>query len=252
MTKSSIQILAFMFLVGGINFLLPREASAVSFAIIGLVSAVVFIGYLVKHKLHHDVLRGLFLSVVVMALALIPILGFLVIIGFLIYNMRRAIDGLKSLLPEVIASLVLYALLFSRIIFDVHTPAVIASLGVAYVIAAAVYCRRLAGLSSEQAFFRMSVMWLSVPFFILTVMSIVSALGNLFRTIGSSISRTIITPQTVSGHMRGALKIDAYSRNVTSTITTTVTQTVPGVGTLTATAAGDIAQKVKTEKTKQS
>lgn len=250
MTKSSIQIFAFMLLVGGINFLMPREAASISAAIIALFSGAFFIFYLVKNKLHHDVLRGLLLSVAVMAVALIPILGFVIIIGFLIYNMSRAIDGLKCLLPDVIASLILYGLLFSRVLFDVQTPTVIVSLGLMYVVAAAVYCRRLTGLSSEHAFFRMSVMWLSVPFAILTVMSIISALGNLFRTVGSSISRTIITPQTVAGHMRGALKIDAYSRNVTSTITTTVTQTVPGVVTLTATAAADIAQKVKSEKTK--
>jgi hypothetical protein len=94
----------------------------------------------------------------------------------------------------------------------------------------------------------MSVMWLSIPFAALTIISIVSALGNLFRTVSSTITRSVISPQMVSAHMRGGIPIDAYTRNITTSVTSTVTHLAPGAGVITAGVTGDLAQKVKTEK----
>jgi len=247
MSQAGIPCLAFMILIGCLSFFLPPEAVAISISIVVLFAGPYFLYYLFKHNLHHDIIRGFLLSLLVMALGMIPVLGWIAIIGFLIYNIARAVDGLKSLVPDALVSIVIYALLCARVMFDIHTPLAIAGLAFAYLAVAVLYCRTLDHLEPELAWFKLSIMFLAIPFCVLTVVSIVSALGNLFRTVGSSLTRTLITPQTVSGHMRNGMRIDAYTRNITTTVTTTVTHTVPSVGTITATAAADVAQKVKDE-----
>ena len=247
MNKSAYLCLAFMIAVGGLSFFLQPEAALASIALIAVFSCGYFVFYLVRNNLHHGIIKGLLLSLLVMALAVIPVLGWIVLIGFVIYNISKALDGLKSLMPDVLASVVIYGLLFARLAFDIRDPLAIGGLAVAYLIAAIVYCRSLNGLSTEHALFKMSVMWLSMPFAALTIISIVSALGNLFRTVSSTITRTVISPQMVSAHMRGGVAIDAYTRNISSTVTSTVTNIAPGAGVITAGVTGEVAQRVKKE-----
>lgn len=247
MNKSAYLCLAFMIAVGGLSFFLQPEAALASIALIAVFSCGYFVFYLVRNNLHHGIIKGLLLSLLVMALAVIPVLGWIVLIGFVIYNISKALDGLKSLMPDVLASVVIYGLLFARLAFDIRDPLAIGGLAVAYLSAAIVYCRSLNGLSTEHALFKMSVMWLSMPFAALTIISIVSALGNLFRTVSSTITRTVISPQMVSAHMRGGVAIDAYTRNISSTVTSTVTNIAPGAGVITAGVTGEVAQRVKKE-----
>ncbi|MEN1831960.1 hypothetical protein AAIM60_03705 [Pseudomonas lijiangensis] len=249
MNQSGYLCLAFMIIVGCLSFFLQPEAAGVSFALIGLFSCGYFVYFLIKNNLHHGIIRGLLLSVLVMALAVIPVLGWIVVIGFVIYNISKAVDGLKSLIPDVLTSVVIYGLLFSRLAFDIRDPVAIAALAAAYLIASIVYCRSLSELPTPSALFKMSIMWLSIPFAALTVISIVSALGNLFRTISSTITYTVMRPQVVSAHMRGGMPIDSYTRNISTTVNQTVTRVVPGVsGVVTTSMAGEVAQKVKEEK----
>lgn len=248
MNKSGYLCLAFMIAVGGMSFFLPPEAALASFGLIALFSFGYFVFYLIRNNLHHGIIKSLLLSVLVMALAVIPVLGWIVIIGFVIYNIAKALDGLKSLIPDVLASLVIYSLLGARLAFDIRDPMAIAVLAGVYLIASIVYCRSLNGLSTEHALFKMSVMWLSIPFAALTIISIVSALGNLFRTVSSTITRSVISPQMVSAHMRGGIPIDAYTRNISTSVTSTVTSITPGAGIIAAGVTGEVAQNVKKEK----
>lgn len=248
MNKSGYLCLAFMIAVGGMSFFLQPEAVLASLALIALFSFGYFVFYLIKNNLHHGIIKGLLLSVVVLIIGFIPVLGWIVVIGFVIYNISKALEGLKSLMPDVLASVVIYGLLCARLAFDIRDPMAIAALVGAYLIAAILYCRSLNGLSTEHALFKMSVMWLSIPFAALTIISIVSALGNLFRTVSSTITRTVLTPQMVSAHMRGGVPIDAYTRNISSTVTNTVTNIAPGAGVITAGVTGEVAQNLKKEK----
>jgi hypothetical protein len=234
--------------VGGMSFFLQPAAALASFAVIALFSFGYFVFYLIRNNLHHGIIKSLLLSVLVLAIGFIPVLGWIVIIGFVIYNISKALEGLKSLVPDVLASLVIYGLLCARLAFDIRDPLAIAAIAGLYLIASILYCRSLNGLSTEHALFKMSVMWLSIPFVALTIISIVSALGNLFRTVSSTITRTIVTPQMVSAHMRGGMPIDAYSRNISTSVTSTVTNIAPGAGVITAGVTGDLAQNVKKEK----
>ena len=247
MNKSAYLCLAFMIATGGMSFFLQPEAALASLALIALLSFGYFVFYLIRNNLHHGIIKSLLLSVLVMAIGVIPVLGWIVIIGFVIYNISKALEGLKSLMPDVLASLVIYGLLGARLAFDIRDPMAIAVLAGAYLIAAILYCRSLNGLSTEHALFKMSVMWLSIPFAALTIISIVSALGNLFRTVSSTITRTVLTPQMVSAHMRGGVPIDAYTRNISSTVTSTVTSMAPSTGVITAGVTGEVAQNLKKE-----
>lgn len=248
MNKSGYLCLAFMIAVGGMSFFLQPEAALASLAMIALFSFGYFVFYLIRNNLHHGIIKSLLLSVLVLIIGFIPILGWIVVIGFVIYNISKALEGLKSLAPDVLASIVIYGLLCARLAFDIRNPMAIALLAGVYLIASVLYCRSLNGLSTEHALFKMSVMWLSIPFAALTIISIVSALGNLFRTVSSTITRTIVTPQMVSAHMRGGMPIDAYTRNISSSVTSTVTSIAPGAGVITAGVTGDLAQNVKKEK----
>ncbi|WP_347906092.1 hypothetical protein [Pseudomonas purpurea] len=248
MNKSGYLCLAFMVTVGSLSFFLQPEAAALSFALIALFSCTYFVFFLLRNNLHHGLMRSLLLSVLIVAIGFIPVLGWIVLIGFVIYNISKALDGLKSLIPDVLASLLIYSLLCARLVFDIRDPAAIVALASAYLVVAILYCRSLNGLTLQVALFKMSVMWLSIPFAALTVMSIISALGNLFRTVGSTFSRTVITPQVVSGYTRGGVQVDSYLRNVSTRVTIPVTHLAPGTGTFTAAALGEVAQKVKEEK----
>lgn len=245
MNKSGSLCLAFMLAVGVLGFCLPPAAVGLAFVLIVPFSCVYFVYFLISNNLHHGIIRGLLLSVLVLAIGFIPVLGWFVVIGFVIYNLSKAVEGLKSLLPDVLASLVIYGLLCARLIFDIHHPLAIVALAVAYLIAAILYCRILNQLPLRNALFKMSIMWLSIPFAVLTIISIVSALGNLFRTVSSTFSRTIITQQTVSAHMRGGVHIDEYTRGISSTVTQTVTRVTPGVGVITAGVTGEVSQTLK-------
>lgn len=248
MNRSAYFCLAFMIAVGGMSFFLPPQTALASLAVIALFSFGYFVFYLIRNNLHHGIIKSLMLSVLVLAIGFIPVLGWIVVIGFVIYNISKALEGLKTLIPDVLASIVIYGLLCARLAFDIRDPMAIALIAGVYLIASILYCRSLNGLSTEHALFKMSVMWLSIPFAALTIISIVSALGNLFRTVSSTITRTIVSPQMVSAHMRGGVAIDAYTRNISSSVTSTVSNIAPGAGVITAGVTGDLAQNVKIEK----
>ena len=248
MNGSGYQCLILMIIVGCPAFFLPPEVAGASIGLIALFSFSYFVYFLIKNDLHHNLIRGIALSLLVMALGVIPFVGWILIIGFVIYNIGRALEGLKSLLPDILASSAIYGILLARFVLDVHDPLAIAGLITTYLVASFFYSRTLDGLATPNAFFKMSIMWLSIPFAALTIISIVSALGNLFRTISTTITQTVVTPQVVSAHMRGGVTIDAYTRNISKTVIRTVTEVAPGAGVVTAGVTGEVAQKVSEEK----
>lgn len=229
-------------------FFLPPEIAGASILSIALLSFGYFVYFLIKNDLHHGIIGGILLSFFVMALGVIPFIGWIVIICFVLYNIGRALEGLRSLFPDVLASLVIYGILTARFAFDIRDLMALATLAGCYLVASVIYSRSLNQLATQNALFKLSIMWLSIPFAALTIISIVSALGNLFRTISTTVTRTVVTPQMVSAHMRAGTAVDAYTRNISKTVTSTVTQVVPGAGVVTAGVAGELAQKVSQEK----
>ncbi|MBF8733130.1 hypothetical protein IRZ59_22115 [Pseudomonas guariconensis] len=250
MQKSGYLCLAFMIAVGFPSFFLDREMMTASLLAIAAFSFGYFVFYLIRHKLYHGMLQGILLSLLVIAFSFVPVLGWIVLIGFVLYNIAKALEGLKVLVPDVLVSALIYGLLTARVAFDVRDLLAISVLAMIYLCVCVQYCRRLQGLGTELALFKMSIMWLSIPFVVLTIVSIVSALGNLFRTVSSTFTRTILTPQTVSAHMRAGVQVAEYTRHVQSSVTQTVTQVLPGAGATIAGASGGLAGDVKQAKGK--
>ncbi|WP_024764872.1 hypothetical protein [Pseudomonas nitroreducens] len=90
MNKSGYLCLTLMLAVGGPSFFLPPEISGAAIASIALLSFVYFVYFLIKNDLHHNIIGGILLSFLVMALGVIPVIGWIIVLGFVIYNIGRA------------------------------------------------------------------------------------------------------------------------------------------------------------------
>lgn len=233
--------------VGGLNFLLPPKDFLLSLTLVALLSFGYFVFFLVRNNLHQDIIRSVLVSMLIFVIGFIPIFGPIVVLGFVIYNISRAVDGLKSLIPDILTSIFVYGLLAARVVFDAHDDLYVMVLAGVYFLTVIAYCRTLDGLPTEQALFKMSVMWLSVPLAAMIIMSILSALGRIFRVFNTTVTSTRVLPQNVSAHMRGGVQIDAYTRNVTSTVTSNVIQVAPGSGVVAASVTGEVSKKMKEE-----
>jgi hypothetical protein len=244
MNKSGKICLAFMTFIGAITFLLPAGAALLSVTLAGLFSFGYFIYYIIYRDLHHDIIGSIVLAFLVMALVAIPIVGWLILLAFVFYNIAKALEGLKSLLPDVVTSGIIYMLLGASTALNSKDTGVLILLAVLYMAVTVFYCRQLSQLPTREALFKMSIMWLSIPFAALMIISIVSSLANLFKAISSTISRSVLTPQTVSAHMRAGVPVGEYTRNITSTVSSTVTHITPGSGALTSAVTKEIAQKI--------
>lgn len=234
--------LALMTVIGAITFLLPSGAAMLSVSLAGLFSFGYFIYYIIYRDLHHDIIGSIMLAFLVMALVAIPVIGWLVLLAFVIYNISKALEGLKSLLPDVVTSGIIYMLLGATVAVDGKHAWVLVVLAVLYMTAAVFYCLQLSRLPTREALFKMSIMWLSIPFAALMIISIFSSLANLFKAVSSTITRSVLTPQTVSAHMRAGVQVGEYTRNITSTVSSTVTQISPGSGAITSAITKEVAQ----------
>lgn len=245
MTNSGTLTFAIMMLFGAISFLTPPDGAVLSIGLACLFSFAYFVYYIIYRDLHHDIIGGVLLAFLVMALVAIPVVGWLILLAFVFYNIAKALEGLKALTPDIITSAGIYGLLCAHSFLDIKETAALIALAALYTVAAFAYCRQLNRLPLREALFKLSVMWLAIPFAVLMVISIFSSLANLFKAVGSTITRTVITPQTVSAHLRGGVEVAAYTRNIASTVTTAATTFVPGSGALTSAVTKEVAKAAK-------
>ncbi|KAA9001177.1 hypothetical protein FJU30_07995 [Affinibrenneria salicis] len=237
--------LPFMLLVGAMSFLLAPPSALIFPALAVLFSCGYFIYFIVRKGLHRDVFKALLFSLAIVLIAFIPIVGWLILIAFAIYNITQSLVGLKSLLQDIVTSALFYALLFARFIFDISSPLVITLLAIGWLALSVIYCRRLNTLPLREALFKISVMWLSIPLAALTLVSIMSSLSSLFRITSSTLSRSVINSQSVAGHIRAGGYINPYTREVTRTVSETVTRVTPGAGAVTSAVTKEVAQTVR-------
>ncbi|NIE78111.1 hypothetical protein F3J45_27160 [Pantoea sp. Ap-967] len=245
MTTSGTLTFAIMMLLGAISFLMPPDGAVLAVGLACLFSFAYFVYYIIYRDLHHDIIGGVLLALLVMALVAIPVIGWLILLAFVFYNIAKALEGLKALTPDIITSFGIYGLLCAHSFLNVKDAAAVIAFAAVYTVAALAYCRQLNRLPLREALFKLSVMWLAIPFAVLMVISIFSSLANLFKAVSSTITRTVITPQTVSAHVRSGVEVAAYTRNVTSTVTSTVTNYVPGSGAVTSAVAKEVARAAK-------
>jgi hypothetical protein len=199
-----------------------------------------FVYYLVSTGAHLTMIRGLIFSVIVLSICAITPVGWIIIIGFILYNISKSVDGIKSLLPEAIYSVILLGSLYGMS-KDSHLGNGIQTAAIAiYAITALNYCRKISklGLNTKDALFRLASMWLSIPLLLLLVASIFSSIRNMFNFSTLTTSNVIKTPQQVSAHTRviagQAVDVAEYTRHISTTVTQVQTQILPGSGAISA------------------
>lgn len=204
------------------------------------VALVYFIYYLISTGAHLSIFKGLIFSVIVLSICAFTPVGWIIIIGFILYNISKSVNGIKNLLPEAIYSAILLASLYGMS-KDSHLGDSIQLAAIAvYGLTALNYCRRISklGLNTRDALFRLSSMWLSIPLLLLLVVSIFSSIRNMFNFSTLTTSNVVRTPQQVSAHTRviggQAVDVAEYTRHVSSTVTQVQTQILPGTGAISA------------------
>ncbi len=214
-------------------FFLPE---AIIFILPGMMAFALlfFIYYLASEGHLAGMLRGMVISFILMAIAAaIPIIGWIVLICWILYNIGKAFEGIKNLLPDALLSVTLYASLLIPVIYHLNNSDsnvwLTAGCGVVYFIAAAASVGRISERSAtpKHTFFLFCVMLLSVPMIMLLIASIFASLRAAFRM--SLVKTSATLPQSVSGYTtaRGTVVAD-YTRNVTQTVVTSTI--VPGAG----------------------
>jgi hypothetical protein len=238
-----------LLILGGVVLFIP-ESIVVALPVVAGASFLYFVWYLISEGHLANILGSMIVSMVLMAIAAaIPIIGWILLLLWIFYNIAKAFESIKSLLPDAFCSAVLYGCLLFPAIQEMmspgesHTMSNIAC-GVVYVIAAGLYCSRLSQVAADtkQSLFFFSIMWLSVPIIALLIVSIVASLRAAFRTVLTPVQTVVKTPQHVSAHMRGDTPVSAYTRTVTSIKTIDVAHTLPGAGAVGAGVVGSVSQ----------
>lgn len=227
--------LGIFLLLGGVNFFYYKWDIIYSFLSIIISSFLYFIYYLIDSGEFKNILASIFFSALIMALTVIPIIGVIILILFVIYNISKALEGIKNLFPEACFSLVFYALLASKQMLKLDFSQSIISFLI-YVIAAIIYHVRLSklNLNTKTIYFRISIMFISIPLISILVISIISSLRNIFSANNYTRSSIIKTPQQVSGYTNSyGTDVASYTRNISSTVTENITQITAGSGALT-------------------
>lgn len=227
-------------------FFIPEAIFLVVPGMIGF-ALLFFIYYLASEGHLAGIVGGVVVSVILMTIAAaIPILGWIVLLCWILYNITRAYKSIQNLLPDALLSAALYASLFIPVIYqlahynDSNTWLTIGC-GVVYFFAAVACTARISERSDtpKHSLFLFSVMLLSVPMIVLLLASIVASLRAAFQT--SLVKTTVKLPQSVSGYTtaRGTVVAD-YTRNVTQTVVSSTI--VPGVGAVGASLTGSLAE----------
>lgn len=227
-------------------FFIPE---AIFLAVPGMVgfALLFFIYYLVSEGHLAGILGGIVVSVVLMVIAgAIPVIGWIVLVCWILYNIARAFESIQNLLPDALLSVALYASLLIPAIYHFNgygnsNILLTIGCGIVYFFAAVGCTVRIRDRSdtSKHSLFLFSVMLLSVPMIVLLLASIVASLRAAFQT--SLVKTTVKLPQSVSGYTtaRGTV-VSGYTRNVTQTVVTSTI--IPGGGAVGASLTGSLAK----------
>lgn len=227
-------------------FFIPEAIFLVVPGMIGF-ALLFFIYYLASEGHLASILGGIVVSVILMAIAAaIPVIGWIILICWILYNIARAFKSIQNLLPDALLSVALYASLFIPVIYqldhyDNSNTWLTIGCGIVYFIAAVGCTARISDRSDtpKHSLFLFSVMLLSVPMIVLLFASIAASLRAAFQT--SLVKTTAKLPQSVSGYTtaRGTVVAD-YTRNVTQTVVSSTL--VPGGGAIGASLTGSLAE----------
>ncbi len=166
--------------VGYCNFFVKDWEVLFSVLILSLASLIYFVYFFFKTGQAGQILTGIIITFLIMGLcAAVPIVGWIALILFVLYNISKSFENIKNLLPNAINALVIYFILFSVEIdfFDAELAMAL------YMVSVGIFAYGIEKnkFSSEVVYLRYSILFLSIPLIILSVLSIFSALRNLFN-----------------------------------------------------------------------
>lgn len=242
--------LVFAFL--GAALWIPGENALLTIPATMLGAALYFVVHLYRMGAIHEILKGLLKSLAILLCALIPVVGILILVGYVIYNVIKSLQFLAQMRQELVYSLFIYAALVAAVWLKHQGSPWFYAPAVLYVLLAVAYTRTLAQLDSATALFKLSFMLWSLPIAWITVVAAVQSLANMLRISVSTIGRSTMVTQNVSGYVRASGDVvSAYTRSVTQVLPETITQVGVGTGAVTSAIVKEASEKIAREHTHQ-
>lgn len=238
--------LLFLAVIGYLNFFefSYRDSPIISSMIIMSFSFICFSYQLIKRGILSEIFGSVILAIIVLFIGMIPVVGQLFLIVFVVYNLIKTLKSIRSLLSSAIMSLLLYGSLFLSVFnIDPFVSYVV------YLLLSIGFVMYLANEYPEKGDFllKISTILCSIPLIVLLVSSITSTLRNLFEISPASKigSRTI----NVGEYVRGDSIVSAHTRNIATTVTTLET-TISASSAVTSSIAKTGAEASSEEETK--
>lgn len=232
-TTGSMLCLFYLIIVGVVAIKSNMDFIPVA-AVILATSFLYFLYYLLYTGQFVEIIVGIITSIILMGIAMaIPFIGEILILLWVLYNIKMSLQSIKNLLPDAVWSLFLWGALFIPTINEYRTYHIFFYSG--YFVLSFAYCGGLMNqrLDTRTVLFKMSVMWISIPFIALLIVSIISSLRSIFSFKTIINSSEFKNPQQVSGYQRGSSYVEGYTRQINRTMTTATTCLSPSTGAIT-------------------
>ncbi|MEG0342313.1 MAG: hypothetical protein RR633_09015 [Acinetobacter sp.] len=232
----------FLIGIGYCNFFVHDWEPVFSILALFFISLIYFVYFFFKTGQAWQILSGFLITFIIMALCMaVPVIGWIALLLFVLYNISKALDSIKNLLPNAIYAMILYFLLFTAESHVIDTDlAMMLYISVVFIFS---YNLNKEKLPAEMVYLRYSILFLSIPLIILSIMAIFSALRNLFNVSVFSQDIKVQSPQQVSGYTKtSGVDVAAYTRNVTQTMTQTTTNVTAGSGAMTSSLVKNFAE----------
>jgi len=214
---------------------LPVLFSLFSTQIFFTIASIYIFYYMLKNS-KRDILINIFISFsLLLATIVFPAFVILFII-WVVYRIKKSLVAIKNLLPTVIFSffmwislkIEMFILLYGGDENLVALSFVISS--IVFIFMAYKYSKKLSVLDSKEGLLQLSVMFVSIPLVFLILASIVTGIQSLFHTSAVTVVSDELVQQDVSSYMRNDTLVEGYTRNVTKTVTDTITEHTPSIG----------------------
>lgn len=196
-----------------------------------------------------NLIKGLILPLIFISICLsIPILGWIVLAFYIYRNIKKALKTLQMTIPDVAISIIYLILIFfpsyhGNTEYNNH-------IAIIYGLTVTIYCSYVNNLNtnSKNIYLRFTILFLSIPLFIIMMISIFSAIKSILN-IGFAVSTSPgMVSQNVSGYTRldGTIVSD-YTRQVAGTITTVSVNTGIATAAITSAVVAKVSESIDTK-----
>lgn len=228
---NSPKIVFAVFLFFGVLALFPfdddtNKSAFLFFIVVSyLWGAIYFLKELINRGILGEIFKGILLAIFVIMLSVIPIIGQIILLIFILSNIAAALGGLKNLMPLFFWNVGIYGLLLFGVTSNNNSFGnFIVLFGIYFAIVHG-YCFSYGKrFNNDKDFlFQTSTMLVSLPLVLIILVSIASMIRSLFQVSISLKPQTVTKNINVQSYMRGDTLVSAHTRTLTSTVST-VTQ----------------------------